>query len=312
MHNASHFLIRNEYIISRKFPAHLFSPHNLSLQNKRQSIVITSAGRYCIAHTKPNFSIIQTRPLTLTSDLTLTTPKFTMALRTFTMALLCLFMQAVSVVALPLSAGIEPPVVTKVAISTGTPFIMASNIPTPALLVRQWDTPAASIWTPNAPAWTPAAPAWTPATQSSWAPSPIATIVVTAPPTPTPSYTWAETHDDSKNTNISKIIGFSIGGGILGIAFLFAIYGTIRYKCCAQRRKKKCSREDVEAGKIAAVEARENGYRSSEDSQQPSALHAYVMSTRNDGPIVQPPANTHQQMTRMSRVSDGTFVNVPL
>jgi hypothetical protein len=281
--------------------------------------VITSAGRYCIAHTKANFSITQTRSLALTSCLTLLTPKFTMALVTFTIALLCLFMQAVSITAFPLSAGIEPSVVTKAAISTGTPFLMVSNIPTPALLARQWDTPAAPIWTPNAPAWTPAAPAWTPATQSSWAPSPIATVVVAAPPTPTPSYTWAETHDDSKNTNISKIIGFSIGGGILGIAILFAIYGTIRYKCCAGRTKNKESRGHVEAGKIAAIETRENGYRSSDDSQQPSALHAYVMSTRGDAPVVQTPATalqhpmiSHQPMTRMSRGSDGTFVDVPL
>jgi hypothetical protein len=234
------------------------------------------------------------------------------------MALLCLVLQAISVVAHPLSA-LKPSIVTKVAISSGPPFTMASQTPPTNIVARQWNTPAAPIWTPAAPAWTPEAPAWSPVPQQSWAPTPAATVVVTSPPTPSPSYTWAETHDDSKNTNISKIIGLSVGGGLLGVAFLYAIYGTIRYKCCTRRNKTKGSREDVESGKLAAVEGQENGYRSSVDSQPPSALHAYVMSTRGNAPVIQTPApaqqhpmTAHQPMTRMSRGSDGTFVNVPL
>jgi hypothetical protein len=154
--------------------------------------------------------------------------------------LLCIAMQALSVAAHPLSTQ-EPTIVTKLAVSTGTPFEM----PTPTLTAsaplqaRQWE------WTPSAPVWTPVVQPPTPAATILPPPTPIWV------PTPTPSYTWAETHNDDKNTLAHGIIAAIVIGLFLGVGFVGCLIFTMYRQCCGGRVRNqgtKCRARDVEAG----------------------------------------------------------------
>jgi hypothetical protein len=149
-------------------------------------------------------------------------------------ALLSLTLQAAPVPTTTLGPLMDPTISMALAMSSGTPFQMADSIPTPTLLMaRSFD------WTPSVAALVATVPAVI-SSPSARAPSPVpskspaVTTIVVAPtassstvlvPAPTPSYTWAETHDDSKNTHKNILVAVIVGSILAGAALVsFAVY----------------------------------------------------------------------------------------
>jgi hypothetical protein len=84
---------------------------------------------------------------------------------------------------------------------------------------------------------------------------PVETILVTPTPTwlpsPTPSYTWEETHNDDKNTLTHEIIAAIVVGSFVGIPILGVIFFCIYRKCCGNKVKNQGRPEDIEAARMA-------------------------------------------------------------
>ncbi|KAF1913096.1 hypothetical protein BDU57DRAFT_597526 [Ampelomyces quisqualis] len=151
--------------------------------------------------------------------------------------------------ALP-APSLEPSIVTKVAISTGTRFGRTTPKAPGAIVHRQWD------WAPSAPPSAPAVPAWTAVPQPSWTPSPVATAIITPTPTwspsPTPSYSWEETHNDDKNTLTHEIIAAIVVGSFVGIPILGCIFFCIYRKFRGNNVKNQGRAGDIEAAKMTS------------------------------------------------------------
>lgn len=137
------------------------------------------------------------------------------------------------------------------ALITGTPFDMSSSAtptPAPELAARQdWVSPPAL---PTPPAWSappvPSAPAWS----QPLVPT-VPTVVITATTSPTPSqtYTWEETHDDSKNTKKHELIALIIVCTLVGLVLVIFVPCMLWHKCRNGRIKNKGMQvPDVEEG----------------------------------------------------------------
>jgi hypothetical protein len=139
------------------------------------------------------------------------------------------------------SSTSEPTKVTVMVTTTITAIPITT--PTPLQLATAWpDVHARQEWQPSVPAWSEPAPAWSePAVWSepanTWAPAPtIATFysytdVATA--TPTPTYSWDETHRPAINgLSTVKMIAIGVGvvGGILFIVFTYMLIRRYLYR----------------------------------------------------------------------------------
>lgn len=151
------------------------------------------------------------------------------------------------------------------AIVTGTPFDMRPSTtptptptptPSPELAARQNDwvsPPAIPIATP--PFWSappiPSAPAWSqPAIPTPTVPT--AVVTVTAVASPSSTYSWDETHDDSKNTRQHRDIAIGIVGGLVVLVLLVFIPCMLWHRCykggrCVKNKGAKVP--DVEEGR---------------------------------------------------------------
>lgn len=170
---------------------------------------------------------------------------------------------------------LEPPIITRLAISSGMPYKMATPSLSHNVKARSYD-------------WATATPAWTFPIQS-WAPNAVQTVVVTATPThaymatSTPLYTYEETHNDSKNTRIHEIIAGLVIGGVFGIAIIWCLIGTLVSRCRRGRFRNQGTQEDIEAARALSI-------GSSDGGQPPSAIHNMVVNDRKTPIALQPPA----------------------
>ncbi|OAK94163.1 hypothetical protein IQ06DRAFT_353619 [Phaeosphaeriaceae sp. SRC1lsM3a] len=198
------------------------------------------------------------------------------------MTFVCFFVLALGLAATFASAHpTSPASPSALAIASGTPFDMQ---PQPTILARESEraSPIAPIPTP------PRAPAWSPAPIQPLIPTPVATVIVTSttPASPSYSYSWAETHDDSKNTRQHELIAGIIVGVVLGLGMLVCIVGVCVNRCRpggGKLRNKGVRVPDVEHGVVTPAEA-----------------------VRRDGPgYVQP-------LMRATRGPDGRFSHMPV
>jgi hypothetical protein len=187
---------------------------------------------------------------------------------------------ASSALALPLSTP-EPSIVTEMAISTGMPFGMAASDPTPNIAARsgEWAAPA---WTADLSVWTPSPPAWTDAPPQTWAATPIpswAPTQASPSPTPNPSYTWAETHDDSKTTLTNGIIcGIVFGGFFALVILVFAVFTTY-HRAIKPWYRGRLGKGDIEAAKAVSIASTDAG--GVQMTEVPERTH--VRSTEDGG-----------------------------
>ncbi|KAH3911913.1 hypothetical protein HBI56_137490 [Parastagonospora nodorum] len=205
----------------------------------------------------------------------------------FSTITLSLVLFASSALALPLSVP-EPSIVTKMAISIGVPFDMETSKSSPAAHIvarsAEWavPSPAAPAWTADPSVWTPSPPAWTDAPQQTWAAIPIpswAPTQASPTPTPNPSYTWAETHDDSKTTLTNGIIcGIVFGGFFALVILVFAIFTTYHRAIKPWYRGRR-GKGDIEAAKAVSIASTDAG--GVQMTEVPERIH--VRSTEDGG-----------------------------
>lgn len=205
---------------------------------------------------------------------------YTYSMSMFATIILSLALFTSSTLVLPLST-LEPDVITKMAISTRVPFDMTASTLTANILARADDwavpSPAAPTWTADPPLWSPSPPAWSDTPQQPWAASLIPSA--TSIPKPSPSYTWAETHDDSKTTLTNSIIFGIVFGGFFALGVLTFIIFTTYHRAIKPWYRNRRGGGDVETAKAVSIASMDAG--GVQMTEVPERVH--VRSTEDGG-----------------------------